>query len=99
VNIDKQATRRSIVFANSHAMTQDERLYKDPKKFNPHRYIPIEEGGAGEPLPLGQFGFGRRYVLNPWIGKSHPGHVGHIMTPRISAHNVQDLCRPISGRQ
>jgi cytochrome P450 len=50
----------SIVFANSHAMTQDERFYQDAKSFDPDRYQPVEEGGRGEPFPHGQFGFGRR---------------------------------------
>lgn len=50
----------TIVFANSRAMTQDEGLYADPGDFDPDRYIPAEDGGRGEPYPLGQFGFGRR---------------------------------------
>ena len=50
----------TTIFANSHAMTQDEELYRDPQAFDPNRYCPVEEGGRGEPYPLGQFGFGRR---------------------------------------
>ena len=50
----------SIVFANSHAMSRDARLYRDPDMFDPDRYLPVAEGGRGEPVPVGQFGFGRR---------------------------------------
>ncbi|KAF2085524.1 cytochrome P450 [Saccharata proteae CBS 121410] len=50
----------SVVYANARAMTHDESVYKDPGTFNPDRYIPEEQGGAGEPYPQGQFGFGRR---------------------------------------
>ncbi|KAI8227965.1 Cytochrome P450 monooxygenase COX2 [Colletotrichum sp. SAR 10_99] len=35
----------SIIFANSRAMTQDERIYRDPKSFNPDRYKPPSAGG------------------------------------------------------
>jgi cytochrome P450 len=41
-------------------MTHDEYTYKDPDVFNPDRYTPQSLGGAGEPFPIGQFGFGRR---------------------------------------
>ncbi|GKT59242.1 cytochrome P450 [Colletotrichum tofieldiae] len=57
----------SIVFFNSRAMTQDERIYKDPKSFNPDRYQPQSSGGHGEPLPLGQFGFGRRVCIGRFL--------------------------------
>lgn len=50
----------SVVYANARAMCHDENLYKDPDAFNPMRFAPVSEGGNGEPLPLGQFGFGRR---------------------------------------
>ncbi|OLN88226.1 O-methylsterigmatocystin oxidoreductase 1 [Colletotrichum chlorophyti] len=57
----------SIVFFNSRAMTQDERIYQDPKSFNPDRYQPQSSGGHGEPLPLGQFGFGRRICIGRFL--------------------------------
>lgn len=41
-------------------MCHDEKVYKVPLSFNPDRYQPVSEGGNGEPLPSGQFGFGRR---------------------------------------
>lgn len=36
------------------AMTHDESVYKNPDSFDPDRYA------RGEPLPIGQWGFGRR---------------------------------------
>nr|XP_036588384.1 cytochrome p450 monooxygenase [Colletotrichum truncatum]KAF6799757.1 cytochrome p450 monooxygenase [Colletotrichum truncatum] len=57
----------SIIFANSHAMTQDERIYRDPRSFNPNRYKSVSAGGHGEPLPLGQFGFGRRVCVGRFL--------------------------------
>ncbi|KAE8443942.1 hypothetical protein EG329_001252 [Mollisiaceae sp. DMI_Dod_QoI] len=53
----------SVVYANAQAMTHDERVYSDPEIFNPDRYVSKEEGGLGEPLPEGPFGFGRRVCV------------------------------------
>ena len=50
----------SVVYANARAMTHDEDVYQNVDVFEPERYFPPEEGGRGEPLPQGQFGFGRR---------------------------------------
>lgn len=50
----------SVIFANAKAMMHDERVYSDPKEFHPERFMPVDQGGRGEPLPNGQFGFGRR---------------------------------------
>lgn len=50
----------STVIANTYAMMHDDRVYSSPEKFDPGRYAPIENGGKGEPLPVGHFGFGRR---------------------------------------
>jgi cytochrome P450 len=50
----------TIVYPNVWAMSHDEKVYKDPFVFRPERYLPKEEGGDGEPLPVGSFGFGRR---------------------------------------
>ncbi|KIV90822.1 hypothetical protein PV10_05430 [Exophiala mesophila] len=57
----------SVVFANAYAMTHDERYYKDPDTFDPDRYISKAEGGRGEPLPEGPFGFGRRVCPGQWL--------------------------------
>jgi len=51
---------RSIVIANAYAILHDASIYADQQEFNPDRYISASEGGAGEPLPVGHFGFGRR---------------------------------------
>lgn len=47
--------------ANAYAITHDVSVYAEPNIFNPDRYVPVADGGAGEPLPVGHFGFGRRY--------------------------------------
>ncbi|KAL4864577.1 cytochrome P450 [Aspergillus spectabilis] len=57
----------SIVFANAWAMSRDERYYSSPNEFNPDRYIPQSEGGKGEPLPEGPFGFGRRVCPGQYL--------------------------------
>ncbi|GLB38581.1 LOW QUALITY PROTEIN: putative cytochrome p450 [Lyophyllum shimeji] len=49
----------STVIANTRSMTLDERVYKDPFKFDPERFEPAL-AGRGEPFPTGPFGFGRR---------------------------------------
>ncbi|KAF4472748.1 cytochrome P450 [Fusarium albosuccineum] len=53
----------TVVYANAHAMAHDERIYRAPHDFNPDRYEPVINGGAGEPFPVGNFGFGRRPFL------------------------------------
>lgn len=50
----------TTVYANARAMCYNETMYKDPSKFNPDRFTPSEEGGAGEQFAQGPFGFGRR---------------------------------------
>ncbi|KAF4975815.1 hypothetical protein FZEAL_7434 [Fusarium zealandicum] len=50
----------TVVYANAHAIAHDERIYRAPHNFNPDRYEPLVNGGAGEPFPTGNFGFGRR---------------------------------------
>ncbi|TFK32217.1 cytochrome P450 [Crucibulum laeve] len=49
----------SIMVANTRGMSLDENVYLEPTKFNPTRYLPKPLGNA-EPLPIAQFGFGRR---------------------------------------
>ncbi|KAF9553213.1 cytochrome P450 [Agrocybe pediades] len=50
----------SMVMANQWAMLHDERVYYEPEKFNPDRFMP-REGHTPEPDPRTiAFGFGRR---------------------------------------
>ncbi|KAK0652564.1 cytochrome P450 [Cercophora newfieldiana] len=53
----------TIVYQNVWAMSHDPSVYADPFRFHPERYLPREEGGNGEPLPVGNFGFGRRICI------------------------------------
>ncbi|KAH6965879.1 cytochrome P450 [Fusarium venenatum] len=52
---------RTVVYANSYAIAHDERVYKAPHDFNPDRY------SAGEPYPVGNFGFGRRICVGRFL--------------------------------
>ncbi len=49
-----------MVIANAWAMLYDPDVYKDPLKFNLDLFLLASECGAGEPIPMGHFGFGRR---------------------------------------
>lgn len=60
----------SFVYANARAMTHDERTYKNPDEFDPDRFIPNSKGGAGEPFPVGQFGFGRRVCVGSHLAEA-----------------------------
>ncbi|KAF4776906.1 cytochrome P450 1A2 [Colletotrichum scovillei] len=60
----------SFVYANARAMTHDERTYADPEAFDPERYVPVEQGGRGEPFPVGQFGFGRRVCVGKHLAEA-----------------------------
>ncbi|GJC89782.1 tryptamine 4-monooxygenase [Colletotrichum liriopes] len=61
----------SIVYANARAMTHDTHLYSDPERFDPERYAPIEQGGHGEPFPVGHFGFGRRLCVGQHLAEAN----------------------------
>jgi cytochrome P450 len=50
----------SVIYANAWAMSRDESVYSSPHDFIPERFLQVSEGGRGEPLPEGPFGFGRR---------------------------------------
>jgi len=87
----------TIIYQNVWAMFHDESVYANPFRFWPERYLPREEGGNGEPLPVGNFGFGRRYVLFPppigrpiWTPPSAPK--GHALS-RIVAFALAGTLR------
>ncbi|GKT44721.1 tryptamine 4-monooxygenase [Colletotrichum spaethianum] len=61
----------SLVYANARAMTHDEHIYSDPENFYPDRYAPIEQGGRGEPFPVGHFGFGRRLCVGQHLAEAN----------------------------
>lgn len=60
----------SVVYANAWAMSRDERYYSSPEEFIPERYASREDGGRGEPLPDGPFGFGRRVCPGQYLALS-----------------------------
>ncbi|KAL1664269.1 cytochrome P450 [Schizophyllum commune] len=60
----------SVVVSNAFAMTHDEDVYTDPWRFDPDRYLPLDEGGRGEPLPAAHFGFGRRICPGRYLGEA-----------------------------
>lgn len=61
----------SIIYQNVFAMHRDPNVYSNPYNFDPDRYIPKSESGRGEPFPVGNFGFGRRYVIFKEYTASH----------------------------
>ncbi|KAF8848659.1 cytochrome P450 [Acephala macrosclerotiorum] len=68
VYCDMYIPKSSVVIANAWAMLHDPDVYKDPVKFNPDRFLPTSESGAGEPIPVGHFGFGRRVCPGQHLG-------------------------------
>ncbi|KAK4185184.1 cytochrome P450 1A2 [Podospora australis] len=62
--------RGTIVYQNVWAMMHDESVYAEPFRFWPERYLPKEEGGNAEPLPAGNFGFGRRICIGKSLAES-----------------------------
>ncbi|KAL7947244.1 cytochrome P450 [Trichoderma barbatum] len=80
----------SFVYANARAMTHDERVYKNPDEFNPDRYSPLEEGGRGEPLPNGQFGFGRRKCIGQHFAEATVWIVVAVMLSTMSIEREKD---------
>ncbi|OTA57464.1 cytochrome P450 [Hypoxylon sp. EC38] len=79
----------TLVYYNTFAMSRDQTVYKNPDKFNPDRYIPKEEGGDGEPLLVGPFGFGRRVCVGRHLAQAS---VWIMMATLIA---TTDISKPI----
>ncbi|CAG9995619.1 unnamed protein product, partial [Clonostachys byssicola] len=60
----------SLVYASARAMPHDSRVYSNVDEFDPDRFLPTAEGGRGEPLPAGQFGFGRRVCVGKHVAEA-----------------------------
>lgn len=75
----------SVVYANAWAMSRDEAVYSSPDDFIPERYAAAAEGGRGEPLPDGPFGFGRRICPGQYLALSG---VYIIMATLLSTMNM-----------
>lgn len=80
----------SFVYANARAMTHDRTTYSDPETFNPDRYIPQSEGGAGEPFPVGQFGFGRRVCVGRYLAEASVWIVVATMLATVNIEKARD---------
>lgn len=53
----------TIVYQNVWSMHHNDEVYADNTTFRPERYLPKDQGGNAEPLPVGNFGFGRRVCI------------------------------------
>jgi len=84
----------SFVYANARAMTYDERVYSAPDVFNPDRYLPRSEGGLGEPLPKGQFGFGRRICVGQHLAEAS---VWIVVASLLSTMTIERWKDPKTG--
>ncbi|KAK4173810.1 cytochrome P450 [Triangularia setosa] len=61
----------TIIYQNVWAMNHDPAVYSDPEQFIPERYLPRnQQGGRGEPLPQGNFGFGRRVCIGRHLAEN-----------------------------
>ncbi|KAH8665239.1 putative O-methylsterigmatocystin oxidoreductase [Tricladium varicosporioides] len=63
--------KNSLIIGSVRAMNYDPEVYSDPESFKPDRYLPISSGGAGEPFPVSQFGFGRRVCPGAHLGAAN----------------------------
>ncbi|KAF9262030.1 cytochrome P450 [Marasmius fiardii PR-910] len=60
----------AMVVANIVGMSMDGRVYSNPNKFDPARYLPMLSGGKGEPLFTAVFGFGPRICPGRYFADS-----------------------------
>ncbi|RCI08583.1 hypothetical protein L249_4699 [Ophiocordyceps polyrhachis-furcata BCC 54312] len=80
----------SLVYANAWAMTHDESMYKNPDSFNPGRYLPVDEGGFGEPYPEGIFGFGRRICVGKSLAEASLWIAAATLLSTMTVHKPLD---------
>lgn len=80
----------SVVYANARAMTQDERIYQNPEDFDPECYIPVNEGGRGEPFPTGQFEFGRRICVGKHLVEANMKIITAALLSMTTFEKVRD---------
>ncbi|KAF9261873.1 cytochrome P450 [Marasmius fiardii PR-910] len=64
----------TIVIPNIKGMSRDERIYADPLKFDPSRYLPAPEGRS-EPRFPAMWGFGRRICPGRYFADMAVWHV------------------------
>ncbi|KAL1721430.1 cytochrome P450 [Schizophyllum commune] len=67
---DMLIPKGSLILTNSTAITHDERVYSEPWKFDPDRYLPKDQGGRGEPMTAPHFGYGRRICPGRFTGEN-----------------------------
>lgn len=89
-------SKGSFVYANARAMTHDERVYSSPDEFNPDRYMSRAEGGLGEPLPKGHFGFGRRICVGQHLAEAS---VWIVVASLLSTMTLERWVDPETGEQ
>ncbi|KAH6888021.1 cytochrome P450 [Thelonectria olida] len=80
----------SFIYANARAMTHDETTYQNPDVFDPNRYMPVEEGGRGEPFPNGNFGFGRRVCVGKHLAEASVWIVVAVMLSTLEIEKGLD---------
>ncbi|KAK7431466.1 hypothetical protein QQZ08_001956 [Neonectria magnoliae] len=85
-----QEVYRTVVYANVHAMTHDERIYQAPYDFNPDRYQPLANGTPGEPFPVGNFGFGRRVCVGRFLADNSVWIMVATMLSTLEFHKKLD---------
>ncbi|EEA23614.1 hypothetical protein TMatcc_002489 [Talaromyces marneffei ATCC 18224] len=78
----------TIIYPNVWGMHHDESFYSEPFKFWPERYLPKDQGGNGEPYPVGNFGFGRRVCIGRVLAENS------LMIVLANMVATLDICYP-----
>ncbi|KAK0666427.1 putative cytochrome P450 E-class, group I [Cercophora samala] len=80
----------TIIYQNVWAMNRNPAVYSDPDHFLPERYLPLDQGGRGEPLPQGNFGFGRRVCIGRHLAENSLLIVLAVMLATIEIKEPED---------